>query len=151
MTIEKRKIFEMNHLFVPCLVNNNHWTCVVVRFRTKIIDYYDSLSNETNTSVTNIIKKFLNDLMAELCLTDGHIHHKVQQKWKLRNNFCERGTIPLQHNNIDCGVYMCVYVYCFARNIPFNFDYRDINVLRERIAYSIVKCSLLKPFWKSIA
>ena len=145
-SVDKTSVFEMKQLFIPCNITYNHWTCVVVTLEHKTIDYYDSLRNDMNSTVSNKIQMYLNDLKQEILLNEDHKNHEVQQ-WTLRNNFSHNGSVPLQNNATDCGVYMCVYVYCIAHNIPFHFDYDDIATLRERITFSIMKCNLYEPFW----
>ena len=55
---------------------------------------------------------------------------------------------PQQKNLVDCGVYVCMFAYCFINDIPIapaHFTQTDdyVDTFRKRIAASILRGELL--------
>ena len=54
--------------------------------------------------------------------------------------------IPRQHNNHDCGVFICLYAEAIARGASLDFptDTDSMRMFRRLIAYEIVAGRLLE-------
>ena len=65
---------------------------------------YDSLDNKGYVEICKNILKFLSNY-SEICACDY-----LTSKW----SFSFASDIPKQKNNIDCGVYTCIYAHAPA-------------------------------------
>ena len=50
---------------------------------------------------------------------------------------------PLQDNNFDCGVFVCMYVDYWLQDLPESFSHKNIPMLRNKICYCILNKALL--------
>ena len=48
-------IFELKRLFIPINLGQMHWALVVIHFRNKLIQYYDSMREDTKTKSTLLL------------------------------------------------------------------------------------------------
>ncbi len=50
--------------------------------------------------------------------------------------------IPNQHNQVDCGVFTCLFMEYRSRDKAFDFDQSDIEFFRKQIAFEIIEGKL---------
>ena len=53
---------------------------------------------------------------------------------------------PLQNNNVDCGVFLCVNAEKIARNVPLKVDKDDIREARKKMIVEIMSNKLLRNY-----
>ncbi len=61
--------------------------------------------------------------------------------WKVQPQ--QPSSSPLQNNQYDCGVFMCMYADFMLQNLPENFKQSDMPMLRRKICYCILTGKLL--------
>ena len=123
-------------LIIPCHVNGNHWTCAVICITDKKIYYLDPLIVRSMTKIPRYLMQYLEDEWNEF--------PRKTKFNRLEWNVVQPGNskIPRQTNNHDCGVYVCMYAYYISQQKSIKFLSSDINIIRQRITYSITKQKL---------
>ncbi len=101
-----RPLLEHDIIFVPCNHNSLHWYLLVVFPSKKCILVIDSMSGDfVKPTAFQSVKK----MMSFLVEIDPTID---VDKWKF---YSSKGKeIPQQHNDFDCGVFVCLYARCLA-------------------------------------
>ena len=150
----KEDLRDKDLVFFP-IHEKDHWSLILVKPRSREIEYFDSLRGSRNFSrAPKIIKQF----MELYCKGKGE---PAPYKTKVRND------ASLQNNGHDCGVFLCQFaerlargesVYLRQENMP---EYRrhmtkelkegslqDFSVLQRR---EVVQENLVKPRKKTVA
>ncbi len=126
-------LFQMDKIFIPCHINNNHWTCAVIFIQRLTIYYLDPLPTYTTHGIPRLLIKYLKDEWS----TQRRTNCFNEFEWNVMQ---PRGDeVPTQRNNYDCGVYVCMYAYYMSCNKKFDFHSSESNIIRQRLAYSIMK------------
>merc|ERR1739841_34873 len=97
--------------------------------REKAFYYYDSLSGRVE-KFEETWKKYLQDehqnkRKADLPDADMYFEHPPKYQ------------PPQQNNGYDCGVFMCQFADCVARDVPFDFEQCMIEDIRLKMAVEI--------------
>jgi Ulp1 family protease len=102
--------------------------------RKKIL-YYDSYHAEN----LNILEKIFTSLDLENVAAFGVELYRPD--WKLN---CVMNT-PLQRNGVDCGCHALIIAENISRRcLNFDFQTKEINSYREKIAYEIIAGNLFE-------
>lgn len=126
----KVDIFSFDKILVPFHLGN-HWTMACINIKLKRFEYYDSLGN-SNAACIAALKRYLNDEWNnKKNATTGY----DTSKWTV---FVPKN-IPYQSNGYDCGVFALTYANYLSRGKPFDFTQADMETLRFKILYQIVK------------
>lgn len=121
----KIDVFSKNKILVPLHENENHWTLIGVNLRKKKIYYFDSFHHPKE------LTWFLNYLEEEyMTKTNKKLN---LDKWVVINK-----SGPLQSNQHDCGVFVCINAEMFSRSKLPHFTQSDTLLLRQRILYEIL-------------
>jgi len=130
---KKVDIFDKQFMFIPCHMNQVHWTLCVVNFYQKEVVYYDSMGAKKQNVVDNI-KKYLQE---------EHMDKKKSKidlsDWKTTCMGCKS---PQQHNGSDCGVFTCTTAEFISRNCSLNFCQAEMPLLRKTMVVEIVQAKL---------
>ena len=126
-------LFLQDKVIIPCHVNGNHWTCAILGIKSKTIHYLDPLVVKARDDIPRLLIHYLEDEWN--AFKRKRLFNRLE--WKVVKP--GYGEIPRQTNNHDCGVYVCMYAYYVSRNQRINFLSRDIDMIRQRLAYSIMK------------
>ena len=129
-------LFNQDRIIIPCHVNGNHWTCAVISITKKKIYYLDPLIVASRSNIPGILVQYLEDEWNEFGRRTGF----NRLEWNVVKP--GKGKIPRQTNNYDCGVYVCMYAYYASKNKRINFLSSDINIIRQRMIYSIMRQKL---------
>ncbi|KAJ1911708.1 hypothetical protein IWQ60_010016 [Tieghemiomyces parasiticus] len=129
---KKNDIFAKDLIVIPVHLPG-HWTCAVVNFRNRRIEYYDSMLGD-NSRAFQVIRDYL---------TAEH-QDKKQTPFDLSGwtDWCPKD-IPRQQNGYDCGVFTCIFAEYCSRAEPFDFDQTHMADLRQRMMYEIATGQLL--------
>lgn len=121
-------VFNKKKLLFPIhIVDEDHWVLVCVDFTQKTIKFYDSLGCD-GFDYMKVIMSYL--------VLEGEQKKKLHfcfDSWRLSNV----SELPLQENNWDCGVFLCVYAEYLARDAFFNFNQSMMNTFRNTILLEI--------------
>lgn len=130
-------IFSMRLLLLPIHLGT-HWCLCTADFSKQQFGYYDSMHNkETCCVVFEIFKQFLDQLQVS---TNMDVAPKYNfSKWLTLSH----EDIPRQHNNSDCGVFMCMYARHLSENNKFWFTQNDMPVIRRHMVLEFLFNKLL--------
>ena len=95
--------FNNELVLIPINRCEHHWLLAAVLLQCKEIVIYDSLDNNGHIQICKNISKF----------QEIHACHFSTSEW----SFLFALDIPKQKNNIDCGVYTCIYALALANRI----------------------------------
>jgi len=112
-------IFSLDKLLIPINENSSHWSLSVIDLTQKTICHYDSMGNQ-GLSYSRSCLRYLQDEF--LCKFGTPLQNL--DDWDIINN---ANRIPLQENNFDCGIFVCLFALHILNNTPFNFNQMDIN------------------------
>ena len=98
-------IFNNKLVLIPINQCERHWLLVAVLLRCKKVVIYDSLDNNAYVQICETISKFLSNY------SKIHACDYLTSQWSLSFVL----DIPKQQNNIDCGVYTCIYAIALAK------------------------------------
>ena len=108
----KEKLFDMNVILIPVIVNKSHWVLVSVFPSKKTIIFYDSMYGCGFEVLMKILQIFEKRFQKET----GHL--PIGDEWSLKD---ER-SIPRQSNSFDCGVLVCQMAERLSRQSVFDFN-----------------------------
>lgn len=110
--------------------HSHHWSLVYIDVKGRTIHYLDSLEGSRNTSsAPGLLKRFMEAY---------HREKGEEVKYKIRI----RRDAPLQHNGVDCGVFICQYSERLGRRAAFNFQQRDMPSTRWKMIWEILNGEL---------
>ncbi|KAI8823530.1 uncharacterized protein EV422DRAFT_359246 [Fimicolochytrium jonesii] len=129
---KKIDIFALDYVIVPVHLGN-HWTCSVLNFKEKRVEYYDSLHGSA-ANVLRIMRSYLEQESMD----------KKKQKFDFSawTDYAPRDC-PAQLNGNDCGVFTCLFMEYTAREQHFDFDGTSMPYFRRRIMWEIMKTKLM--------
>ena len=97
-----------------------HWTCAVINFQTKAIQYMDSMGG-----VGNMYFEVLRDYLVDEYKNKKDAEYDVSQ-WQLY----VPPNVPRQLNGCDCGVFTYKFAECAAFDEPIDFEQADMPKIR---------------------
>lgn len=130
---KKSSINEYGLILIP-IVEKFHWTLAVIDKTRKQIDYYNSMYDNKESAIPKVLLDYYGRYMKK-----HNIKHDADH-WNLRTI---GGGCPQQNNNIDCGVFICLYAENIARAKELTFTQADIPYTRERLIIEIFSAKLL--------
>ena len=102
------EIFFNNELvLIPINECEHHWLLAAVLLRCKKVVIYDSLDKNGYVQIYENISKFLNNY------SKIHACDYLTSEW----SFSFASDMLKQENNIDCGVYKCIYALALANRL----------------------------------
>jgi len=129
-------IFSYDILLVPIHIDS-HWTLIVFNQSKNTISYLDSLATsdviDRKATAKRYIKWFTKYLMEESKDKLGVPYHNRNSR------VIEYRNVPTQHNNYDCGVFICAYAENITREGFKNFMFKqgDIRYLRRKMCFEL--------------
>lgn len=128
---KKVNLAEKKKVIVPINIMSTHWALAVVDNTAHTICYYDSLSSGGNRKTVEILQDYMNKERDRLQAPamDYVLHASMKT--------------PQQQNGYDCGVFTCTAARYVAGGRPLTFSQKDMKVIRRRMAYEILKKSLI--------
>jgi len=132
---KKLDVFELDRIVIP-VHEGIHWTCAVVNFSSRTLEYYDS-SDVDNDGCLEGVLQWLKD--EALDKRGSAFYHKfcaeVQDEWNL--NYAPR--MPKQDNSSDCGVFLLAITEAVGFNFPIEFNCHDMPRLRRQYLLNLIE------------
>lgn len=129
---KKVDIFSYDLLIVPVHLSM-HWCMAIVDFRSKSIDYYDSMGSN-NDKCLKILYNYLQQEHSDKKRTEFNM-----KGWETRNV----KKIPQQMNGSDCGMFACTFAEFLTRDAKITFTQEDMPYLRRKMVVEITEGRLL--------
>ncbi|ETO02619.1 hypothetical protein RFI_34799, partial [Reticulomyxa filosa] len=123
-------IFDLEKVIFPINIKD-HWICGCINIKKKRIEFHCSMGSDCGDLYV-ILKRYIED----------EIKHKqlsINETW----SYHVPTDVPLQDNNLDCGVFTCMFMYCLCNDITTDFAQGDIANFRLKIAYEIITNKLV--------
>jgi len=124
---KKLDIFQLDRVVVP-VHEGVHWTCAVVDFVAKRIDYFDSMHIE-NPACTDALAQWVQDES----LDKKGVHFALDD-WTI--GMVE--SAPSQDNSFDCGVFAVLFAQAAATGARIDFDHRHIPYFRRKLVLELL-------------
>lgn len=130
------QIFKYENIFIPLHIGANHWALIVLKIKEKRILYLDSMGShpETKANIIAEVWSFFSQSSLDIDLNEKQIDYHVGE-WRVDETIKS----PQQHNSVDCGVFLCTNMFYISNGFIPNYTYRDIPVIRYRIAFTLLQ------------
>ena len=122
------KILDMDMIFVPIHVGDNHWCMACINFSCKRFEYYDSLGGQNDECLASL---------RQYVIDEAKTHSDMEIDLSEWNNYTAR-PIPQQGNFYDCGVFACKFADYLSEGLPLVFSQTDMPYFRRRIVLEIL-------------
>jgi sentrin-specific protease 1 len=124
--------FRLARIIIPINQGNNHWACMEILPRCRLIIYHDSLRS-SGLEFRDHIYQYLKDIYRDLNPTSRLV-------WAGRWTYLQGnpGGTPQQDNGYDCGVFTCAFMDCLMRGHPLEFTQQQLEGYRNHIAISLL-------------
>ncbi|XBW38373.1 hypothetical protein QEN19_003960 [Hanseniaspora menglaensis] len=130
MKMKKRSIMNIEKMFVPINLNQNHWVCAMVDFKNKRILYLDSMCNDNSRSSFIYLERIKDYVVKES-------ENKIGQDFELVHLPC-----PQQQNGYDCGIFILMNALQLAKDTPFILTQKDASEFRYHVGNQILEHGL---------
>ncbi|XP_022913577.1 uncharacterized protein [Onthophagus taurus] len=127
----KVDIFSYDMIAVPIHLGM-HWCMAMIDFRTKTINYYDSMGSPNKSCLTTLLQ-YLRDEHNDKKKTDIDL-----SDWRLIN----ARDIPQQMNGSDCGMFSITFAEFLTRDAKISFAQENMPYLRRKVAVEILEGKL---------
>uniref|UniRef100_A0A1I7RYL9 ULP_PROTEASE domain-containing protein n=1 Tax=Bursaphelenchus xylophilus TaxID=6326 RepID=A0A1I7RYL9_BURXY len=133
-------IFEYDLVFVP-IFHGEHWSLLIWDFRNKCKIYLDSLEVPEGEDIRTLATIYFN-------MTDKYLKDEAKSRGKDPREVKKLKKIvvnrPIQRNETDCGVYVCLFAEYVARGCTcFDFFHDFIYKFRAKICHEILAEKLM--------
>ncbi|KAJ1410740.1 hypothetical protein B484DRAFT_336273 [Ochromonadaceae sp. CCMP2298] len=123
-------IFDLDRIYLPLNVGNQHWTMIVVHVQRRRIEYFNSLC----ASGRSYMKHVLHWLKDEA--TDKQ-KRTLESDWVMKDMPC-----PKQTNGYDCGFFSLMCADFLSDDIPLSYEQQHALFFRNELGASILQGSL---------
>jgi sentrin-specific protease 1 len=126
--------FSTEKIIFPVNLDNRHWSLVVVYMEERAIVCYDSLGVGSSTlERAKIVKDYLLEQYEHIF--ERPVDTSEKALWRISAHCAT----PRQTNGYDCGIYLCLYVYCITQGIAVEeIEPNHVCRFRHYIAYCIM-------------
>jgi Ulp1 family protease len=109
--VKNIKLLDYDYVFIPTNNNKLHWVLFIIVPAQRRVEYHDSLhdTNDFHYESLNVIIRFIKDYQ---------LKNKLQVNnwsWSVRIV-----SAPKQNHLYDCGVFVCMRMYCMLKGWDFN-------------------------------
>ncbi|CAD5209598.1 unnamed protein product [Bursaphelenchus okinawaensis] len=136
----KVDIFSYDLVYVPIFANE-HWALLIWDFEHKHKVYCDSMDFEDEKIATQVASYYFREMDQYLLAEATTKQKKDFTTRSLKKILVNR---PIQHNDIDCGVYLCSFAEFTARRCTcYDFLHEFIFKFRQKICYELLMGKLM--------
>jgi sentrin-specific protease 1 len=134
---------ELDKLFIPIHIGENHWCMACINFVQKRFEYYDALGG-SNATCLQYLRRYVADTHSEAqkCVADEAKNCSGNQYDFADWEDVSPRDIPRQQNGCDCGVFALKYADYLSEDAPMDFTQRDMPYFRNRICLEIAQGAL---------
>ena len=132
----KINIFELNKIFFPVNIANNHWTMAIINMKKKQICYYDSFHAKGERYLNGLLNYIVDEGMTKYNMTVD------RSEWSFISG---DSSSPRQTNGCDCGVFSIMCADFLTDDLPLSYHQSDMNAFRNKICADILRGSLAYP------
>ncbi len=126
-------IFTCSRMLIPVNIKLKHWILACIDFEQKWIAWFDSIS-ETHEQETRLLFAWLT---REHSFNSTTIFDPAE--WSLHSGPPPGTQVPLQTNDYDCGIYICLYAAFLDMRLPLSFSQHDTRNVRTWMAHEMIE------------
>jgi hypothetical protein len=120
-------------MLIPVNIKLKHWILACIDFEQKWIAWFDSI-DETHEQETRLLFAWL---------TKEHSFHRPTifnpAEWNLHSGPPPGTQVPLQSNDYDCGIFICLYAAFLDMRLPLSFSQHDTRNVRTWMAHEMIE------------
>lgn len=127
-TLARNSLWQCKYWLLPLNIFGVHWVLIIVNFTRREIVYLDSLHGELTYKIATKILSLV-------------LVHAVKSNKALRPqdwSFYSPKDMPRQTDNINCGVFVCLWMHAFCFQLPIEFSQIDTEHGRRGICRNII-------------
>jgi Ulp1 family protease len=126
-------IFTCSRMLIPANIKLKHWILACIDFEHKWIAWFDSIS-EAHEQETRLPFTWL---------TREHSFNRSTTfdpaEWSLHSGPPPGMQVPLQSNDYDCGIFICLYAAFLNIRLPLSFSQHDTRNVRTWMAHEMIE------------
>jgi len=126
-------IFTCSRMLIPVHIKLKHWILACIDFEQKWIAWFDSIS-EAHEQETRLLFTWLN---REHSLNRSTILDPAE--WSCHSGPPPGMQVPLQSNDYDCGIFICLYAAFLDSRLPLSFSQHDTRNVRTWMAHEMIE------------
>ena len=120
-------------MLIPVNIKLKHWILAYIDFEQKWIVWFDSI-DDTYEQET---------LLLFAWLTREHSINKLSvfepAEWSIHSGPPPNMQVPLQSNDCDCGIFICLYAAYLDLCLPLSFSQHDTQNVRAWMAHEMIE------------
>jgi len=126
-------IFTCSRMLIPVNIKLKHWILACIDFEQKWIAWFDSI-DDTYEQETRLLFAWL---------TREHSINKLSvfepDEWSIHFGPPPNIQTPLQSNDWDCGIFICLYAAYLDLRLPLSFSQHDTQNVRAWMAHEMIE------------
>jgi sentrin-specific protease 1 len=126
-------IFTCSRMLISLNIKLKHWILACIDFEQKWIAWFDSIS-EAHEQETRLLFTWLN---REHSLNRSTIFDPAE--WSLHSGPPPGMQVPLQSNDHDCEIFICLYAAFLVIRLPLSFSQHDTRDVRTWMAHEMIE------------
>jgi hypothetical protein len=120
-------------MLIPVNIKLKHWILACIDFEQKWIAWFDSI-DDTYEQETRLLFAWL---------TREHSINKLSvfepAEWSIHSGPPPNIQAPLQSNDYDCGIFICLYAAYLDLRLPLSFSQHDTQNVRAWMAHEMIE------------
>jgi Ulp1 family protease len=120
-------------MLIPVNIKLKHWILACIDFEQKWIAWLDSIG-DTHEQETQLLFAWLTK---EHSLNRPTIFDPAE--WSLHSGPPPGTQVPLQSNDYDCGIFICLYAAFLDSRLPLSFSQHDTRNVRTWMAHEMIE------------
>ncbi len=126
-------IFTCSRMLIPVNIKLKRWILACIDFEKKWIVWFDSIS-EAHEQKTRLLFTWLT---REHSLNRSTIFDPAE--WSLHSGPPPGMQVPLQSNDYDCGIFICLYAAFLDIRLPLSSSRHDTRNIRTWMAHEMIE------------
>ena len=126
-------IFTCSRMLIPVNIKLKHWILSCIDFEQKWMAWLDSIG-DTHEQETRLLFTWLT---REYSLNRSTIFDPVE--WSLHSGPPTGMQVPLQSNDFDCGIFICLYAAFLDIRLTLSFSQHDTRNVRTWMAHEMIQ------------
>jgi len=126
-------IFTCSRMLIPVNIKLKHWILACIDFEQKWIAWLDSIG-DTHEQETRLLFTWLT---REHSLNRSSVFEPAE--WSIHSGPLPNMQVPLQSNDFDCGIFLCLYAAYLDLRLPLSFSQHDTRNVRTWMAHEMIE------------
>jgi hypothetical protein len=120
-------------MLIPVNIKLKHWILACINFEQKWIAWFDSI-DDTYEQETRLLFTWLT---REHSINNLSVFEPAE--WSIHSGPPPNIQAPLQSNDYDCGIFICLYAAYLDLRLPLSFSQHDTQNVRAWMAHEMIE------------